>query len=178
MDLIDALLDLCKDSQRPVVAIDGPAGAGKTTLATNLHLALHPHLTSTIIHMDDLYDGWNNALTSELTGALTSIVSTHKSGEQISIAKYDWAHSTFLPAETIPSAQLLILEGVGSGQRAVREFLSALFWIDIDRASGLARVLERDGVGIKEPMQKWLEAQEQHFSDEKTYNAADFVLTT
>ncbi len=178
MDLIDALLDLCKAAQRPIIAIDGPAGAGKTTLATNLHLALYPNFTSTIIHMDDLYDGWDNALTPELSKTLISIAISHQQNKQISISKYDWLRSTFLPAEVIPPAQLLILEGVGSGQRAIREYLTALIWIDIDRDSGLNRVLERDGNAIKDPMQKWLVTQEQHFAIEKTDNAADFVLTT
>ena len=178
MDLISALLDLCKTSERPIIAIDGPAGAGKTTLATNIHLALFPNYTSTIIHMDDLYNGWDKALSSELTEVLTHIAMAHRQGQPISLSKYDWANATFSPAELIDDAQLIILEGVGSGQSALREYLSALIWIDIDESKGLSRVLERDGEVIKEQMQKWLMTQEQHFAIEKTDNAADFVLTT
>ena len=40
MELIAALADLCKEKSRPVIAIDGPAGAGKTTLAHEIFLAL------------------------------------------------------------------------------------------------------------------------------------------
>ena len=178
MDLISALLDLCKTSKRPIIAIDGPAGAGKTTLATNIHLALYPNYTSTIIHMDDLYNGWDKALSSELTEVLTHIAKAHRQRQPISLSKFNWATSEFSPAEPIDDAQLIILEGVGSGQRAVREYLSALIWIDIDESKGLSRVLERDGEGIKDQMQKWLVTQEQHFAIEKTDNAADFVLTT
>ena len=178
MDLISALLDLCKTSERPIIAIDGPAGAGKTTLATNIHLALFPNYTSTIIHMDDLYNGWDKALSSELTEVLTHIAMAHRQGHPISLSKYDWANAVFSPAELIDDAQVIILEGVGSGQSAVREFLSALIWIDIEESKGLSRVLERDGEGIKVEMQKWLMTQEQHFAIEKTDNAADFVLTT
>ena len=178
MDLISALLDLCKTSERPIIAIDGPAGAGKTTLATHIHLALYPNYTSTIIHMDDLYNGWDKALSSELTEVLTHIAKAHRQGQPISLSKYDWATSEFSPAEPIDDAQLIILEGVGSGQGALREYLCALIWIDIDESKGLSRVLERDGEGIKDQMQKWLVTQEQHFAIEKTDNAADFVLTT
>lgn len=178
MDLIDALFDLCKAVERPIIAIDGPAGAGKTTLATNLHLALHEKFTCAVIHMDDLYDGWENALTPALSEKLTAIMQRHKSHEVISLSKFDWHNSSFLPAEEMPQADLLIFEGVGSGQSTVRQFLTALIWIDIDRNHGLSRVLERDGDAIKEPMQKWLVTQEQHFALEKTDNAADFVLTT
>ncbi len=178
MDLISALLDLCKDSERPIIAIDGPAGAGKTTLASNIHLALYPNYTSTIIHMDDLYNGWDKALSSELTEVLSYIAKAHSQSEPISISKFNWADSTFSPAEAIDDAQLIILEGVGSGQSAIREYLSALIWIEIDESKGLSRVLERDGEGIRNQMQKWLMTQEQHFALEKTENAADFVLTT
>ena len=178
MDLISALLDLCKDSERPIIAIDGPAGAGKTTLASNIHLALYPNYTSTVIHMDDLYNGWDKALSSELTEVLSYIAQAHIKSQPISLSKFNWADSTFSPAEAIDDAQLIILEGVGSGQSAIREYLSALIWIDIDESKGLSRVLERDGEGIRNQMQKWLMTQEQHFALEKTENAADFVLTT
>ncbi len=67
MQLTAALLDLCKESPKSVIAIDGPAGAGKTTLATNLALALAQDLRVQIIHMDDLYDGWDNALGLQLS---------------------------------------------------------------------------------------------------------------
>jgi uridine kinase len=178
MDLISALLDLCKGSERPIIAIDGPAGAGKTTLASNIHLALYPNFTSTIIHMDDLYNGWEKALSVELTEVLSYIAQAHSQSQPISLSKFNWADSTFSPAEAIDDAQLIILEGVGSGQGAIREYLSALIWIDIDESKGLSRVLERDGEGIRNQMQKWLVTQEQHFALEKTENAADFVLTT
>ena len=178
MDLICALLDLCKGSERPIIAIDGPAGAGKTTLASNIHLALYPNFTSTIIHMDDLYNGWEKALSVELTEVLSYIAQAHSQSQPISLSKFNWAESAFSPAEAIDDAQLIILEGVGSGQSAIREYLSALIWIDIDESKGLSRVLERDGEGIRNQMQKWLVTQEQHFALEKTENAADFVLTT
>ena len=178
MDLICALLDLCKGSERPIIAIDGPAGAGKTTLASNIHLALYQNFTSTIIHMDDLYNGWEKALSVELTEVLSYIAQAHSQSQPISLSKFNWADSTFSPAEPIDDAQLIILEGVGSGQSAIREYLSALIWIEIDESKGLSRVLERDGEGIRIQMQKWLMTQEQHFALEKTENAADFVLTT
>ena len=78
MELIAALLDLCKDTSQPIIAIDGPAGAGKTTLALDIKLALAQRYSITEIHMDDLYDGWDNALTSQLTEVLEHVVKSHK----------------------------------------------------------------------------------------------------
>jgi uridine kinase len=178
MQLIDALLDLCKDTAQPIIAIDGPAGAGKTTLAHDIKLALAQRYSITEIHMDDLYDGWDNALTSQLTDILEHVVKSHKNSTPISLSTYDWHAGAFSPAEELEKSELLILEGVGSGQMAIRDSLSALIWIDIEDSQGMARVLERDGKGIEEQMRKWLATQEQHFRDEGTHNAADFVLTT
>ncbi len=178
MQLTAALLDLCKGSSKSVIAIDGPAGAGKTTLATNLALALAQDLRVQIIHMDDLYDGWDNALGLQLSETLVHIVSSHKSGKAVKFSKYDWAKSTFKEADEIPEADLIILEGVGSGQGAIRDELAALLWIDIDSSLGLERVISRDGDSIKAQMQIWLTEQEQHFAREGTQNAADFILTT
>jgi len=70
------------------------------------------------------------------------------------------------------------LEGVGCGQRSIRNQLAALIWIDIDEQIGLERVLHRDGTAIEEEMHKWLRAQQQHFMEEDTKKAADFILTT
>jgi uridine kinase len=178
MELIAALLDLCKDVSQPIIAIDGPAGAGKTTLALDIKLALAQRYSITEIHMDDLYDGWDNALTAQLSEVLQHLVKSHKSSLPISLSTYDWHLGAFVPATKLEKSELLILEGVGSGQMAIRDSLSALIWIDIEDSQGMARVLERDGKEIESQMKKWLATQEQHFRDEGTQNAADFVLTT
>jgi len=178
MELIAALLDLCKDVSQPIIAIDGPAGAGKTTLALDIKLALAQQYSITEIHMDDLYDGWDNALTSHLTEVLEHVVKSHKRSVPISLSTYDWHLGAFAPATEFEKSELLILEGVGCGQMAIRDSLAALIWIDIEDSQGLARVLQRDGKEIENQMRKWLGTQEQHFQSEGTKNAADFVLTT
>jgi uridine kinase len=178
MDLIDALSDLCKQTTRPIIAIDGPAGAGKTTLAHDIALALASEFSVTEIHMDDLYDGWDNALTPQLSDVLSHLVESHKKEKPLSLSTYNWHEGRFNPPSQLEDSELLILEGVGSGQRAIRDSLSALIWIDIEDLQGLTRVLARDGDAIENQMKKWLATQEQHFRDEGTQKAADFVLTT
>lgn len=178
MDLIDALSDLCKQTTQPIIAIDGPAGAGKTTLAHDIALALASNYSITEIHMDDLYDGWNNALTRQLTEVLSHVVDSHKQKKPFSLSTYNWHEGRFNPPSQIEVSDLLILEGVGSGQQAIRDSLSVLVWIDIEDLQGLKRVLARDGEVIENQMRKWLGTQEQHFRDEGTQKAADFVLTT
>ena len=73
---------------------------------------------------------------------------------------------------------MLILEGVGSSQSAIRPYLSASIWIDIDPTVGFDRVISRDGAIISEQMHGWLVQQEEHFRENNSEVAADFVLTT
>lgn len=178
MELIAALSDLCKDVPQPIIAIDGPAGAGKTTLAHDIALALARRYSITEIHMDDLYDGWEKALSPQLTDVLKDLVCAHKASTPISISMYNWNVGNFSPATLLKESELLILEGVGSGQLAIRDSLSVLIWIDIEDLQGMTRVLERDGLAIETQMHKWLVTQKQHFASQGTQNAADFVLTT
>ena len=178
MQLTDALFDLCRDVDRPIIAIDGPAGAGKTTLAEHLKAALSLKYKTNVVHMDSLYNGWTFPFDHHLTDALEVAVTSHKRGDSLLLPQYDWANSRYGVAQEFPAAHLLILEGVGSLQRAIRSEITASLWIEIDPIRGLERVIYRDGDSISQEMQRWLTLQEQHFKEEESEKAADFVLTT
>ena len=61
MNLVAALTDLCTSSPKAgnthIIAIDGPAGGGKTTLAMQISQALSSRFSIEVVHMDDLYNG-------------------------------------------------------------------------------------------------------------------------
>ena len=105
MELIAALADLCKEKLRPVIAIDGPAGAGKTTLAHEIFLALSNKMSVQVIHMDDLYDGWENALSKDLSKILQYLVSQH---EAKTPAKFKGLTGRVLPSVKVKNCRLAI----------------------------------------------------------------------
>ena len=59
-----------------IIAIDGNAGAGKTTLAIEISTKLLDiGKSSQIVHMDDLYEGWQNPFTVNLaTRVITEVL--------------------------------------------------------------------------------------------------------
>lgn len=159
-----------------IITIDGVAGAGKTTLAAYMADEYKDRATVFVVHMDDLYDGWNDPLGDGLSRKLELVANAHREGRDLELSKYDWLHDCSGESLTIPSADLLILEGVGSGQSSIREFVDTKIWIDLEPIVGLRRVLARDGFEIEEQMLAFLEAQRIHFVEEGTREAADFHL--
>lgn len=178
MQITDALFDLCKSTNQPIIAIDGPAGAGKTTLASHLSAALSLKYRVTTVHMDDLYNGWDQAFDHHLSDALIFAATSHQMKSPAALPRFNWQTGSYGQAIQLPPAELLIFEGVGSSQRAVRPFLTTSIWLEIEPALGLERVIARDGQEFSEQMQKWLRAQEQHFLEEESKVNADFILTT
>jgi len=127
--------------------------------------------------MDDFYNGWELAFDEHLSNSLITACRSHQQSLPLTLPRYDWHKSRFGEAEKFPQSELLILEGVGSSQLAIRAYLTVSIWIEIDPALGVERVLKRDGVDIAAPMHRWLEQQGQHFLSNDSQNAADFVLS-
>ena len=161
-----------------LLAIDGPAGAGKTTLASKLEAEYSAHSTVRTIHMDDLYDGWDNALGQYLTDTLQMITSAHVAGESCTIKLFNWHLMSFDREEVITPTDYLILEGVGAAQEIVRKAGATTYWLDIDAATGLQRVLARDGAHIEKEMRQWQIQQSIHFAADKTRENCEFKLTS
>ena len=161
-----------------LIAIDGRAGAGKTTLAANFFEALSAENTVEVIHMDDLYDGWENALSERLTQTLESIVKSHQNNRAFEIDIFNWQSMSFDSKRTINPVDILILEGVGAGQKVVRDAGATLYWLDIDADVGIARVLKRDGNQIASQMKQWQIVQERHFLRDKTRENAEHIQSS
>lgn len=159
-----------------IVTIDGVAGAGKTMLASAMNEKYKGHFSVQVIHMDDLYDGWENPFDSALSKKLIEIGQAHLTATSYETTIHDWLDSVSKSRLIVKPADMLIIEGVGSGQRSIREFVSTKIWIEFDPMVGLKRVLARDGANIEKEMLGFLEDQRVHFIEEGTRETADFLL--
>lgn len=159
-----------------LITIDGPAGAGKTTLAEILKSELRQKAISVeIIHMDDLYDGWDNALGPKLGRALEDIAQ-QSHGKEIIHPIYNWAQKKFTRVKSIPTPQVLILEGVGAGRKEIREKTSLSIWVDIEPSLGVHRAISRDGEVIAPFMETWSQKQAEYFAEHHTRENASFTI--
>ena len=179
MQINEALRDLFNQSAKPLVlAIDGPAGSGKSTLASEIARAFAGTYDIEVIHLDELYNGWDEALSDELFQRIFKLIAAQRAGLATDLAIYDWAAKSFSGSREIKAVQLLIIEGVGSSNLLLQNDLTTSIWLDIEQSIGLARVLERDGEQIREEMVKWQKMESEYFARDLTRERAEFILST
>ena len=163
-----------KNESTILIAIDGVAGSGKTTLALKL---AHDLPGSSVVHMDDLYDGWNNPLSQKLTArVIAQLLEPLSKQLPVSYQMFDWKLNRFTEFKTIPKSTYLILEGVGAAQREFRPYINKIIWVDCDPDLGFQRVIDRDGKQVEQEMIKFLIDQNNHFLTELSKNVADYTL--
>jgi uridine kinase len=179
MQINEALRDLFNGSPKPLIlAIDGPAGSGKSTLAGEIARAFAGTYEIEVIHLDDLYNGWAEALSEDLFQRIAQLITAQRASKAIELAIYDWSAAAFSGSREVKAVQLLIIEGVGSSNQLLQENLTTSIWLDIDQSTGLARVLERDGDDIRDEMLKWQKMESEYFARDLTRERADFILST
>jgi hypothetical protein len=161
LDALVARLRALPPSLGPVrlVAVDGHAGSGKTTLAGRLATALGG---APVVHLDDLAThaelfGWVGRLRTEVLEPLAR----GAAGEH---RVYDWVQRRFDGVRVIPPAPVVLVEGVGAGRRELRPALAELVWMELDAPTARARGERRDGPGLAEFWRGWVRAEAAHFT--------------
>lgn len=177
MKLTERLITRCRtfEDQRILVCIDGPAGAGKTTLAAELQEALS---SVEVIHMDDLYGGWEEPFSKDLSHRLvTQIRDPFLAEAPVHYAKFDWYASAFTEIVEVPSTRILIVEGVGSAQQCMRERAHVSVFIDVEPSIGRERVVMRDGAEVATHIDAWQAAEMAHFAADQTASSVDVYVS-
>jgi uridine kinase len=158
-----------------LVCVDGPAGSGKTTLATALAERAADHGSVALVHMDDLLEGWRG-----LPGALPRVdrdlVDPLRAGRPGSYRRYDWEAAKFAETRVVDPVDLLVLEGVGSGGSAYDDATTILVWVEVPRELRVTRGLERDGEQVREHWLTWMADEDLVHSQERTRDRADILV--
>ena len=155
-----------------LLLIDGPAGAGKTTFARELAAALDG---APVLHADDMYEGWDGLDT--LTDLLvTQVLAPLAEGRPARFRRWDWHASRRGDVCETPPAPVVVIEGVGVGQREARPYASLSVWVEAPESLRHDRWLEREGVDTEPQWRAWRAAERTHFVREGTRDAVDVVV--
>ncbi|WP_157454047.1 uridine kinase [Cellulomonas sp. Root485] len=154
-----------------VIAIDGPAGSGKTTLADALGAR-----GATVVHLDDLYEGWSGLEGSLWPRLRAQVLEPLRRGMPGRYQRYDWTSGDFAEWVDVPVPDLLVVEGCGSARRAVDPVAVLRVWVEAPADLRLERGLARDGTDAREHWLTWMVDESAHFAREQTRERADVRL--
>ena len=138
------------DGATRVIAIDGPSGSGKTALATGVA----DRLSCTVVHMDELYPGWDGL--AEAVGLVTTeVLEPLSRGERAAYRTWDWDRDDWGAARTVEPGRYLVVEGCGCSVLPAGGYAALRVWVDADPAVRQARGVGRDGETYRPHWERW-----------------------
>jgi len=160
-----------------LVAVDGPAGSGKTTFAARFAAALRAGGTRVEeIHTDDLLEGWTD-LVSFWPRLQEWVLEPLRRGEPGLYRAYDWVNRRFgADWHRVLVPDVLVVEGVTSARAAIRAELALGVLVTADRELRLARGIERDGEALRGEWERWMIGEDRHFATDDTAARVDLIV--
>ncbi|MGV8908009.1 MAG: cobalt ABC transporter [Propionicimonas sp.] len=168
--LADALRTFTETDTRPVVLIDGGAGAGKSTLARQLGEYWPLPGGVQVVSLDELYPGWGGMATGSL--AVPDLI------RGTGFTTWDWRRDAPGPTRPLDPSVALIVEGCGALTPASRALAALAVWIELDEATRRGRALARDGAEIAAHWQEWEAQEAAHWRAHRPWELADLTLGT
>lgn len=164
-----------EDVHRPVVvAIDGPAGAGKTSLAALVVAVLGD---ASVVHMDDLYPGWDG-LARAIPLLAEKVLAPVSCGERAWYPRYDWTTGAYAEAVIVPFHRYLLIEGVGASAGMAREYADVRVWLRAPESVRRDRAEHRDAGGFGSNWERWARQETELFSSDRTQEHAHLIVDT
>lgn len=177
-DLIDRLAAApARLGRTRLLAVDGPAGSGKTTLAAALDREGGTRgIDVAVVHLDDMYEGWATDFDELATRVLDQLLTPLTGGETARWQRYDWDAARFDGWEPVPPPDVLVLDGCGSGALLLAPYTSLLVWVEAPRDVRIRRGVERDGEQVLPHWLAWMDHEQTHFEANGTRERADVRL--
>ncbi|MFF0205423.1 uridine kinase [Streptomyces sp. NPDC005017] len=154
-----------------LVAVDGHAGSGKSTFAGRLAGALGG---APVLRLDDI--ATHEELFAWTDRVLRQVVEPLSRAEPAAYRPYDWRARRFGPPRELPSAEVVLIEGVGAGRRALRPYLARLLWMEMPPREAWDRGRARDGAEQRVFWDGWVPAERRHFAEDPSRPFADLVV--
>lgn len=152
--------------RRSVVLVDGRSGTGKTTLGG----ALAAELGAQLVHLDDVYPGWDGLLAAS-TAVVDDVL-----GAPSGYRQWDWERSEPAAWVSLDPAAPLVVEGCGALSRASAPLGTLRIWMSADDAERKRRAIDRDGAVFAAQWDRWAAQEDIFLATEDPASLADVVL--
>ena len=155
-----------------LIAVDGRSGSGKSWLASELATPLD----APVIHLDDLYPGWDglaktaDVLAEWVIGPLSRQQPAHW-------RRFDWDTMSYAEWHTTAAAGVVVLEGCGSIRSALAGAYAARIWVEAPAAARRQRLRARPDWDAYEPFaRQWAAGEDQLYRTEHTRQHCDVIV--
>ena len=154
-----------------VVAVDGFGGAGKTTLAAELSVALQAQT----VHTDD-FASWEEPL-EWWPRLIDQVLHPLTNGQTARFQRYDWERKELGEWKEVRPRGFVILEGVSSSRDEFRPFLDFSIWVETPGGERLRRGLVRDGEDARAQWEQWMEQEEEWADRQHPKDHTDVIVS-
>ncbi|WP_404286557.1 aminodeoxychorismate synthase component I [Glutamicibacter arilaitensis] len=163
------------ETARPyIIALDGRSGAGKTQFAAALATALGANPTADILHLEDLYPGWDGL--AQARNLYAELLPKLAQGHEVSWNTWDWETNQFAQPRTFAPGRVLIIEGVGAGGAVARDYVDVSIWLEAPTSLRRERALARDGETYRPYWQQWAAQESSYLETEAPQDHATIIL--
>lgn len=174
--------DLLKTPGIKIIAIDGNAAAGKTTLASQIV----EKYQGNHFHMDDFFlpSEKKTALRLSEPGGnvdyerfLEEVLVKIGRDDDFSYRKYDCKVQAFSPPVPVRSERLNVVEGAYSMHPSLASYYDLKLFLSLDKAEQSRRILLRNGpVMHKRFIEEWIPLENRYFQELDVKAGCDFVF--
>jgi uridine kinase len=166
-----------------IIAIDGPGGAGKSTLAERLARELG---SAQIVETDD-FASWDNPF-NWWPRLIEDVLEPLARNEPSRYRRSNWGDDDDEAWGEVAPAAFVILEGVSASRKAFRRFLTYSIWVDAPWDLRLSRGLERDrrvraSKGLepdperaRAQWEQWMAEENDYVRRERPRESADLIV--
>ena len=177
---LDALL---AEKDRVICAIDGRAGAGKTTLAASLAAGYD----AALVHADDFFLRPEQRTEKRLAEPggnldrerlLESVLIPLSRKERAAYRPYDCSLGRLTEEIELPEARLYIVEGSYSLHPELRPYYDLAVFVTTDSETQLGRIEARDPSKLAAFRDKWIPLEELYFKTFDIARGCDVMIET
>ena len=176
--LTEKIQILLNTKKNIIIALDGRAAAGKTTLATRLY----SEFEASIIHMDHFF------LPLDLRGEkrvnvhyerfLEEVFPQLKARLSFTYRIFDCSVMDYQGIQEVEMKPLIIIEGAYSLLPFWDGIIDLRIFLDIDPETQKARIINRNGTeGYRAFSEKWIPLEEEYIREYKVIERSEIIMT-
>jgi hypothetical protein len=154
-----------------ILLVDGRSGSGKTTLAA----WLAPRLGARVLHLEDLYCGWDG-LDAAAEALADRVLPAFAAGRPAEWPTWDWAAGRPAGTGRLRPGGPLVVEGCGALTRASRRCAAVAVVLDVAAPVRTARIARRDPPSALPGHRRWALQEQRHALRHPPGALADLVL--